>query len=99
AQPQPGTNVTSAFAGFHKVKFLGGETVSGYVLESGLESFVGAYPIPVAYGLTVGELARMIKGEGWLSGLDGVPGHVLPRVAERVGGVPLRTRRGLSARL
>lgn len=49
---------------------LGGNQVAGYVLEDGFESFVGAYPIPVAYGLTVGELARMIKGEGWLPGLD-----------------------------
>jgi uncharacterized protein YbbC (DUF1343 family) len=49
---------------------LGGELVAGYVLEEGFESFVGAYPIPVAYGLTVGELAKMIKGEGWLPELD-----------------------------
>ena len=49
---------------------LGGEYVSGFVLEPGYESFVGAYPIPIAHGLTVGELATMIQGEGWLEGLD-----------------------------
>ena len=49
---------------------LGGTYVSGFVLEEGFESFVGQYPIPVAHGLTVGELARMIAGEQWLDGLD-----------------------------
>ena len=49
---------------------LGGEYVSGFVLEPSLTSFVGQYPIPIVHGLTVGELARMIKGEKWLSGLD-----------------------------
>jgi len=48
---------------------LGGEYVSGFVLEPTLRSFVGEYPIPIVHGLTVGELALMIKGEAWLSGL------------------------------
>ena len=48
---------------------LGGDYVSGFVLEPPLRSFVGQYPIPIVHGLTVGELARMIKGEGWLDGL------------------------------
>jgi uncharacterized protein YbbC (DUF1343 family) len=48
---------------------LGGEYVSGFVLEPRLRSFVGQYPIPIVHGLTVGELARMIKGEAWLDGL------------------------------
>lgn len=48
---------------------LGGTYVSGFVREPAHRSFVGKYPIPVAYGLTAGELARMIKGEGWLPGL------------------------------
>jgi uncharacterized protein YbbC (DUF1343 family) len=49
---------------------LGGDYVSGFVLEPALRSFVGQYPIPIVHGLTVGELARMIKGERWLDGLD-----------------------------
>jgi uncharacterized protein YbbC (DUF1343 family) len=49
---------------------LGGDYVSGFVLEAALASFVGQYPIPIVHGLTVGELARMIQGEGWLDGLD-----------------------------
>jgi uncharacterized protein YbbC (DUF1343 family) len=40
--------------------------VDGPVLDSGLRSFVGMHPIPIVYGLTIGELACMINGEGWL---------------------------------
>jgi len=43
---------------------------AGWVLESGYRSFIGLYPIPIAHALTVGELALMIKGEGWLDGLQ-----------------------------
>jgi uncharacterized protein YbbC (DUF1343 family) len=49
---------------------LGGDYVAGFVLEGSLRSFVGLYPIPIVHGLTVGEIARMIKGEGWLEGLQ-----------------------------
>lgn len=45
---------------------LGGEYVSGWVLEEEFESFVGQYPIPVAHGLTMGEMAQMIAGEEWM---------------------------------
>lgn len=48
---------------------LGGEYISGYVLEDEYESFVGQYPIPAAYGMTVGELAAMIKGEAFMPGV------------------------------
>ncbi|MDD6210404.1 MAG: DUF1343 domain-containing protein [Bacteroidales bacterium] len=40
--------------------------VDGPVLLDSMKSFVGMHPIPVLHGLTVGELARMINGEGWL---------------------------------
>ena len=49
---------------------LGGDYVSGYVLEEANTSFVGQYPIPVAHGMTVGELARLVKGEAFLEGLE-----------------------------
>ena len=39
--------------------------VDGPVLEDSLRSFVGILPLPVLHGLTVGELACMIKGEDW----------------------------------
>ena len=44
-----------------------GNYIDGPVREEGFESFVGMHPIPVVHGVTVGELAQMINGEGWLS--------------------------------
>jgi uncharacterized protein YbbC (DUF1343 family) len=41
--------------------------VEGPVLEPEFASFVGLHPIPVRHGLTVGELARMFNGQGWLA--------------------------------
>lgn len=49
---------------------LGGTYLSGFTLEPEHQSFVGRYPIPIAHGLTVGELARLIKGEKLLPGLQ-----------------------------
>lgn len=46
---------------------INGVQVEGKILEPPFASFVGLYPIPVRYGMTVGELARMINGEGWLA--------------------------------
>ncbi len=43
-----------------------GQLIDGPVRQPGYESFVGLDPIPVAHGLTVGEYARMVNGEGWL---------------------------------
>lgn len=43
-----------------------GDYVDGPVLDMKFKSFVGMHPIPVVHGLTVGELAGMINGEGWL---------------------------------
>lgn len=40
--------------------------VDGPVRKTGFASFVGVDPIPLLHGLTVGELALMINGEGWL---------------------------------
>lgn len=40
--------------------------VDGPVLEEAFKSFVGLHPIPLVHGLTLGELALMINGEGWL---------------------------------
>jgi len=45
---------------------LGGQKIEGPVAEKELFSLVGAFPIPYVYGLTSGELARMINKEGWL---------------------------------
>lgn len=40
--------------------------IDGPVLEPDCRSFVGVDPIPLLHGMTVGELAQMINGEGWL---------------------------------
>jgi len=45
---------------------LGGTKVAGPVLDLAHKSFVGMYPIPNRYGLTVGEIAKMIGGEKWI---------------------------------
>ena len=44
-----------------------GKFVDGPILETQFQSFVGMHPIPVAHGMTVAELAQMIKGEGWIN--------------------------------
>lgn len=44
-----------------------GDYIDGPLLRKEFSSFVGMHPIPVIHGLTVGELAQMINGEGWLS--------------------------------
>ncbi len=41
--------------------------VDGPVLENEFKSFVGMQPIPIVYGMTIGEYAKMLLGENWLS--------------------------------
>ena len=38
------------------------------VLDPVHKSFVGMHPVPLVHGMTIGEYARMINGEGWLAG-------------------------------
>jgi uncharacterized protein YbbC (DUF1343 family) len=45
---------------------LGGIRVEGPLVEEGFHSFVSQYSIPYVYGLTCGELALMLNGEGML---------------------------------
>lgn len=54
-----------------------GRKTGGNVLDPGFESFVGRYPIPIRYGLTIGELARMIIGERMLEDVETVSLHVV----------------------
>ncbi len=42
--------------------------VDGPVLDPAYKSFVGMHPVPLVHGMTIGEYARMINGEGWLAG-------------------------------
>lgn len=43
-----------------------GHYIDGPVLDTNFKSFVGIHPIPIVYGMTIGELARMIHGEKWI---------------------------------
>jgi len=45
-----------------------GSMVDGPMLDPKHRSFVGLDPLPIAHGLTVGELANMLNGEKWLAG-------------------------------
>lgn len=40
--------------------------IDGPMLRPEFKSFVGMHPVPVVYGMTIGEYAKMINGEGWL---------------------------------
>jgi len=42
--------------------------VDGPILDTAYRSFVGMHPVPIAHGMTIGEYAKMINGEGWLTG-------------------------------
>jgi uncharacterized protein YbbC (DUF1343 family) len=42
--------------------------VDGNVLDTAYRSFVGMDPVPIVHGMTVGEYAMMLNGEGWLKG-------------------------------
>ena len=42
--------------------------IDGPVLQPEFKSFIGMQSIPVVYGMTVGEYAQMLKGEGWAAG-------------------------------
>ncbi|NNF03504.1 MAG: DUF1343 domain-containing protein, partial [Rhodothermales bacterium] len=57
---------------------LGGEVMEGFVLDTTHTSFVGLYPIPQRHGMTVGEIAGMIRGQAWLPAVDSVELHVVP---------------------
>jgi uncharacterized protein YbbC (DUF1343 family) len=45
-----------------------GYYVDGPVLDTAYRSFVGIHPVPVVHGMTLGEYADMVNGEGWLAG-------------------------------
>ena len=43
-----------------------GHYIDGPILDLNHKSFVGMHPVPVVHGMTIGEYAKMINGEGWL---------------------------------
>ncbi len=65
------------FVVLDRINPLGGEKTEGFVLEPEFESFVGQFPIPVTHGMTVGELALMIRSEDMMVDVDGIDLHVV----------------------
>ena len=57
---------------------LGPAALAGPILQPGLNSFIGMYPLPAVYGLTAGELATLIKAEALLPGLETLDLTVVP---------------------
>jgi uncharacterized protein YbbC (DUF1343 family) len=55
-----------------------GHYVDGPVLDTALRSFVGMQPIPIVYGMTPGEYARMLVGERWFKGAEKLRLDVVP---------------------
>lgn len=55
-----------------------GHYVDGPVLDMSLKSFVGMQPIPIVYGMTAGEYAKMLVGENWFDGSEKVKLTVIP---------------------
>lgn len=45
-----------------------GYLVDGPILDMKLKSGIGMFPIPMSHGMTIGEFAQMLNGEGWLAG-------------------------------
>jgi uncharacterized protein YbbC (DUF1343 family) len=45
-----------------------GHYVDGPILDPDFKSFVGMHRVPIVHGMTVGEYAKMVNGEGWLKG-------------------------------
>jgi uncharacterized protein YbbC (DUF1343 family) len=43
-----------------------GHYIDGPVMEESYKSFVGLHPVPIVYGMTIGEYAQMINGEEWM---------------------------------
>jgi uncharacterized protein YbbC (DUF1343 family) len=44
-----------------------GYLIDGPILDMKFKSGIGMFPIPISHGLTIGEFAQMLNGEGWLS--------------------------------
>ena len=40
--------------------------IDGPILDLKNSSFIGLHPVPIVYGMTIGEYGLMINGEGWL---------------------------------
>ena len=62
--------------------------VDGPVLDTNFRSFIGMQPVPVVYGMTIGEYAMMICGEKWLSSAAANNKYTYYRTAENSADTP-----------
>lgn len=62
-----------------------GGYVDGPVLRPEFRSFVGMHPVPVVHGMTLGEYALMVNGEGWLESGKKCPLEVIPTTGWKHG--------------
>ena len=67
---------------FDRINPLGGELIQGTVLDPHFASYIGMYPLPTRYGMTIGEYARWVKH---FLRLDGLELHVVPLEGWRRG--------------
>ncbi len=51
---------------------LNGEITEGPIIDDSLKSFVGYLPVPIRYGLTIGELIQMAVSEKWIEGSENI---------------------------
>lgn len=55
-----------------------GHLIDGPILDTAFRSFVGMQPVPVLYGMSCGEYARMLQGERWFPGAAQLDLKVIP---------------------
>lgn len=55
-----------------------GYFVDGPILDMKYQSDIGMHPVPITHGMTIGEYAQMINGEGWLANGITCPIKVIP---------------------
>ncbi|MDD3966612.1 MAG: DUF1343 domain-containing protein [Candidatus Neomarinimicrobiota bacterium] len=54
-----------------------GRQAEGPILQQEHKSFIGMYPIPIRHGMTVGELALMIRDRGWIENSEKLELHIV----------------------
>lgn len=55
-----------------------GHVIDGPILDTSFRSFVGMQPIPILYGLTPAEYAKMLVGEKWIPNASKLKMHIIP---------------------
>ncbi len=55
-----------------------GYFIDGPILDKKYTSFVGLHPVPVVYGMTIGEYSKMVLGEKWINMYDSLDLKIIP---------------------